>query len=266
MKLLSFTHAGRESWGLLEGAEVLDLGARPAFEAPTLIEALRGDDLMGIAMNSVGLAPDHKLDDVDLLPPIPQPPRIIRFDGDSQRPGQSAPSSTTRAPGRNSVSAAVDEADSANDEISWRPGLAAVVGYDCARVPTARAPEVIAGYTCYADGPAAWGPYLITPDEFRETSKGQLTALVNGDRVLNHPVAELADSLHTLVSRESFSAPMRPGDLLVVLAPRPAHAASDIWSPGGTDQCEVTMPIAGSLRRSQFRGIPQIPLGKQMSW
>ncbi|XVQ09593.1 hypothetical protein ACQP1W_44925 [Spirillospora sp. CA-255316] len=245
MKLLSFTHAGRESWGLLEGAEVLDLGARPAFEAPTLVQALRGDDLMGIAMNAVGLAPDYRLDDVDLLPPIPRPARIIRVDGDTRKPAQAANSASTQS--------------------SWRPGVAAVVGYRCGRVPPAHAPEMIAGYSCFAEGSAtSWGPYLVTPDEFRETAKGDLTVRIDGRTVLRPPVLPLAGLLHELLSRESFSTILEPGDVLAVLVPRPATDCGR--SPAAEGRCEVTMPAAGVLRH----GLPSCTMstaqGKPVGW
>ncbi|MGW2342577.1 fumarylacetoacetate hydrolase family protein [Streptomyces sp. NPDC001661] len=231
MQLLSFRHAGRESWGILEGAKVIDLGARPAFEAPTLAIALRDDDLMGIAMNAVGLPPDHSLDNVEVLAPIPHPSRrVVRTGSDVHER-------------RNARALAPPSAAPPTPQL--RPGLAAVVGYTCERVAPDRATEMFAGYACFTDGTSpSFGPYLITPDDFRQTARGDLTAHVDTRLVLSHPVATLAHELSNLLVHTSQVSPLQPGDVLATTVPMVVQAKQE------GSRCEVAMPNGGVLRRT----------------
>jgi 2-keto-4-pentenoate hydratase/2-oxohepta-3-ene-1,7-dioic acid hydratase in catechol pathway len=70
MKLISFTKDGRSSYGILNGESVTDLGARLGDKYPDLKSLLAG----GIdAAHAVAAAEDFQLEDVELLPPIPNP-------------------------------------------------------------------------------------------------------------------------------------------------------------------------------------------------
>lgn len=246
MRLLSFTRAGRVSWGVLEGAGVIDLGARAALGTPTLTAALHEDGLMGIAMNAVGLPADHDLAQLALLPPVVNPGRFIRGDADD-------PSAVRHHSPRRLIAPGTTLASRGGIPLSWRPGLAAVVGSPCCRVAASHAIEMLAGYTClaeWADGTVALGPQLTTPDEF--LAPGQtLTARVNGQLVRSVPVAPLLNALRALVARVTLNTPLDPGDVVAVAGP-----PSPDWTPRPGDRCAVRLPAVGTLTISL---VPRMP-------
>ncbi|WP_335934766.1 fumarylacetoacetate hydrolase family protein [Streptomyces sp. PTD5-9] len=260
MRLLSFTGARGPSWGVLDGAGVVDLGARPSLETPTLADALRDDGLMGIAMNAVGLPPDHDPAELALLPPVPRPARMFHADADDPEATWSPLAGPPVAPGGRFAPAGRTGA-------RWRPGIAAVVGSAGSRVPPERASETLAGYTCYADWPAgetraaALGPYLVTPDEFL-TADGRLTARIDGRPVLRHAVTPLLGALRELLVHVSARTAMAPGDVLAVTAPGPDRASRRGWAPTPGARCRVELPLAGALdTRVAHDAVPDPPGG-----
>ena len=73
MQLISFTKDDKASYGILEGNSITDLGARLGDEYPDLKSLLAG----GMdAASAVEPTADLTLDDVDLLPVIPNPPNV----------------------------------------------------------------------------------------------------------------------------------------------------------------------------------------------
>src|SRR5712672_4850799 len=77
MKLISFTAAGRSSYGVVVGDGIVDLGRRLGERYPTLRTAIAGGELGGAAADVKGAAPDIALSQVSLLPPITDPDKII---------------------------------------------------------------------------------------------------------------------------------------------------------------------------------------------
>jgi 2-keto-4-pentenoate hydratase/2-oxohepta-3-ene-1,7-dioic acid hydratase in catechol pathway len=77
MKLVSFSAAGRSSYGAVVGDGIVDLGRRLGSRHPTLRSAIAGDALAGVMAEIAGASPDVALSQVDLLPPIPDPDKII---------------------------------------------------------------------------------------------------------------------------------------------------------------------------------------------
>ena len=71
MKLASYRRAdGTESWGVVVGSGIVDC----SIEAPTLRQALTKLDTIKFADQE---QPDVQLGDVQLLPPIPDPEKIL---------------------------------------------------------------------------------------------------------------------------------------------------------------------------------------------
>lgn len=77
MRLLSFRAQGRESFGVVTDAGIVDLGARRVTPAKSLLELLAMDALDQAARAAEGVTADHALDAVEYLPPIPRPPKIL---------------------------------------------------------------------------------------------------------------------------------------------------------------------------------------------
>src|SRR5258708_177855 len=77
MKLVSFAMSGRASWGVVTGTGVIDMGRRLGAEYPSLRALLAADAIAAVAEAARAAKPDHVLSEVRLLPPIPDPDKII---------------------------------------------------------------------------------------------------------------------------------------------------------------------------------------------
>ena len=77
MKLISFTAAGRSSYGVVVGDGIVDLGRRLGERCPTLRTAVAGGAIGGAVADVKGATPDMALSQVGLLPPITDPDKII---------------------------------------------------------------------------------------------------------------------------------------------------------------------------------------------
>src|SRR6516225_3669312 len=76
MKLLSFVHEGRETWGAAVGDKVVDLGMARAHQ-PTLLDYIASGDYLQAAKHVEGLAPVGSLDSITYLPVITRPEKIV---------------------------------------------------------------------------------------------------------------------------------------------------------------------------------------------
>jgi 2-keto-4-pentenoate hydratase/2-oxohepta-3-ene-1,7-dioic acid hydratase in catechol pathway len=77
MKLASFAVSGSTSYGMVVSDRIVDLGRRLGRRFPTLRSVIAADALSEVADAAEGAGPDHELADVTLLPPIPEPEKIL---------------------------------------------------------------------------------------------------------------------------------------------------------------------------------------------
>jgi 2-keto-4-pentenoate hydratase/2-oxohepta-3-ene-1,7-dioic acid hydratase in catechol pathway len=75
MKLLSFTAAGRASYGALSGETIIDLGSRTKY--PTLRAALAAGAIPDLMSAASASATDFKLSEVTLATPVPDAEKIV---------------------------------------------------------------------------------------------------------------------------------------------------------------------------------------------
>lgn len=75
MKLLSFRANGVASWGAVIGEGIVDLAVLSGYS--TLREALENNGLERLPALLEGASADHLLESVELLPVIPNPPKIL---------------------------------------------------------------------------------------------------------------------------------------------------------------------------------------------
>ena len=76
MKLLSFIHRGRETWGAVVGDSVIDM-QRVFPQYPTLLDYIASESYLQAAEHVKGLSVDAKLADITFLPVIPRPEKIV---------------------------------------------------------------------------------------------------------------------------------------------------------------------------------------------
>ncbi|MEN3288940.1 MAG: hypothetical protein V7634_3240, partial [Bradyrhizobium sp.] len=76
-RLATYSVEGSVRYGAVTETGVVDLSTRFARDYPTLREVIAANALTRLADDAAGRAPDHALDAVTLLPPIPAPEKII---------------------------------------------------------------------------------------------------------------------------------------------------------------------------------------------
>jgi hypothetical protein len=151
MRITTFWHAGGVGWGLVEGDGIVDLSGDPSLPYADASEALRSETVLDLAMAACGLAPQHRLEDVVILAPLPAPERVLVVDG-----GQ-----TTQLECPIVRDAGMKLSDGSRM-------LAVVIGSPTREVARERAMEHLLGAAdavLGGDGRIALGPWVVSRDE-----------------------------------------------------------------------------------------------------
>jgi 2-keto-4-pentenoate hydratase/2-oxohepta-3-ene-1,7-dioic acid hydratase in catechol pathway len=77
MRLASYNVRGRTSYGVVVGNGVVDLRVRFGARHPTLVDLLRDNALHEAGAAVLGVRPDFALAEVELLPPLVAPEKIL---------------------------------------------------------------------------------------------------------------------------------------------------------------------------------------------
>ena len=77
MRLVSFRHAGALKFGAAADGGIVDLSERTGGRWPGLRAAIAGKALGELAAATKGVAADFRMDEVELLPAIPDPEKIL---------------------------------------------------------------------------------------------------------------------------------------------------------------------------------------------
>src|ERR1700755_1179249 len=76
-RIATYSVGGKTAYGYVTGKGVVDLSARFGKDYPTLREAIAAGALTKLSEDGAKRAPDHPLDAITWLPPIPSPEKII---------------------------------------------------------------------------------------------------------------------------------------------------------------------------------------------
>lgn len=276
MKLISFTHNNTASYGILNGDSITDLGRRIGDKYPDL-KSLLAAGLDQAA--TVEPAADLQLEDVELLPTIPNPGVIwcagmnthSHFIEAKDHLGleeePQTPMFFLRAPGT-IVGCGTDiEKPIKEPAFDYEGEIAIVMGKPCRNVSVEDALDYVAGYTCFNDGSArlyqisanqmttgknAWrsgsmGPCLATADSV-DLQAMRLTTRVNGELRQNMPVDDLIFSCAQLISHISEVYHLQPGDVIATGSAEGVGAFCDpaaFLNPG--DVVDIAVSDIGTL-------------------
>ncbi len=269
MRLVSFRHAGVAKFGAVVDGGIVDLSSR----WPSLREAIAGKALGELAATAKSAAPELKFDDVELLPAIPDPTKILCIGlnysshvGEMGRELPTAPSVFSRftdtlvAPGGNMVR------PRASIAFDFEGELAVVIGERCRHVPRASALSVVAGYSCFIDGsvrdfqkhsttagknfPATGplGPWLVTADVVQDPQRLELTTRLNGKVVQHDTTDHMIFDVATIIEYLSTVTWLEPGDIIATGTPDGVGAGRKppLWMTAG-DKIEVEISGIGTL-------------------
>ena len=270
MKLMSFRRPdGTASWGIVKGEGVVDCGHL----APGLKHALWANASLA---EEAARHPDHKLSAVHVLPPIPDPDKILcvglNYMTHIKEGGREPPPKPI-------IFARFTNSQVGHGETLIRPNvsetydyegeLAVVIGRRCRHVKKDQVASVIAGYACYNEGSVrewqrhsaqftpgknfyhsgAFGPWLVTPEEAGDITKAHLITRLNGEEVQHATIDDLCFDIPTLVEYISTFTQLEAGDVIVTgtTGGVGAYRKPPLWMKPG-DTVEVEISGVGLLR------------------
>jgi 2-keto-4-pentenoate hydratase/2-oxohepta-3-ene-1,7-dioic acid hydratase in catechol pathway len=278
MRLASYNVRSRPSYGAVVGDGVVDLRLRFGPRFPTLLDLLRGHGLNRARAELLGVRPDYALADVELLPPLVGPEKILCIGinyanrnadfGDADVPKY--PSMFFRAPtslvahGKPLVRPKVSE------QLDYEGEIALVISHEGRHVPPERALEHVAGVTLCNEGTVRdWlrhGKFNVTQGKNFDASGSigpwietdvdleaplHLTVSVNGKVTQDDTTASMIFGFADLIAYVTTFMTIRPGDVLVTGTPVKKGPRTDPprWLVPG-DVVEIAVPEIGTLRNT----------------
>ena len=238
MRFVSYSQGGINSWGALEGEKIFDLSNI----ASSLMSAIASSSL---PQNSDEIEKDElnlALGDVTLLPPIPEPKRIIcvgqNYAAHRDEMGgetTSSPLIFTRFPssivGHNEMLVKPPE----SEQFDFEGELAVIIGSSGRRIAPENALSHIAGYSCFMDGSirdyqihttqyipgknfeqsGSFGPWMLSADEIPNPNAGlSLQTRLNGELVQETTTDLMIFDIPTVIAYLSTFTSLEPGDVI----------------------------------------------------
>ncbi len=278
MRVVSFRHRGKESYGVVVANGVIDAGSRLGVTAPDLKSLLESDGLVELHTLAAEREADLGLADIEFLPVIPNPDKILAV-GLNYRPhieetGRDAPKYPllfVRFASSQVGHQVALTRPSVSDKFDYEGELAVVIGRRGRHIPREGALRHVAGYACFNDGTVrdyqrhggqftpgknfkgsgSFGPWLTTAEEIADPSGLRLETRLNGEIMQSASVSELLFTVPDLISYCSTFTELVPGDVIVTGTPGGvgyARKPPRYLAPG--DVVEVDIDGIGVLRNS----------------
>jgi 2-keto-4-pentenoate hydratase/2-oxohepta-3-ene-1,7-dioic acid hydratase in catechol pathway len=275
MRLVTFRTGGRTRLGVLrsDGSHIAEV-SEPGDMLALIDAGARGLDNVREAA-AKGSGPEHRVDEVELLPPLPQPRGNVIAIGrnyekhaaetagiDGREP--SAPTVFTKAItslvepfGDIAINPAV------SDKIDWEVELAVIVGKAGANISRAAARQHVFGYTALNDVSArdiqsGWGgqyfkgksldrtcptgPWIVTADEVPDPQALRLQLRVNGVTKQDANTRDMIYAVDAIIEWVSKGMTLLPGSIIATGTPDGvgfARTPPEFLHPGDVMETEV---------------------------
>jgi len=260
MKLVSYLLRDRASVGAVVDGRVIDLA--PALklpssasdnDAPRMLALLRaGDSALGAVaahLHRLGSTSEHpRLAEVQLLAPIPRPPKIVaigrNYADHAAETGVKtfeAPRIIAKLPSSVAAPGSVVPRPPGVTKLDYEIELAVIIGRVARRVERADALGAVAGYTILddvsarefqfdvsppqttfaksMDGFCPMGPWMVTRDEIPDPHGLQLRTWVNGELAQDGNTREMLFDVASLIEYISRYMTLEPGDVIATGTP-----------------------------------------------
>jgi len=279
MKLLSFMHQGRETWGMVVGDGVVDLGlAMPQY--PTLADFVGVEGFLKLAEEMRNQPIAVKLADVSYLPVIPRPEKIVcavrnYMDHHQEvvaagmaRELSSEPPIFLRVWRSQCAHMQPIVRPRVSESLDWEGELAVIIGKGGRDISEEQAFEHVAGYSCYNDASVrewqfhakqiasgknfestgAFGPWMVTADEIAPNRKLKMEVRLNGEVMQSSDTGHMIFGIAKMISYASTIFTLAPGDVIITGTPAGvgwSRKPPRFMKPG--DVCEVEIEAIGLL-------------------
>jgi 2-keto-4-pentenoate hydratase/2-oxohepta-3-ene-1,7-dioic acid hydratase in catechol pathway len=279
VKLLSYLHEGRETWGVVVGDGVADLARRSAY--PTLNAFIGSADFARRDALCAGLRAEVPLAGLTYLPVIPQPEKIVcavrnymdhhheAIAAGLKRELSESPPIFLRVWRSQVAHGQSIVRPNASESLDWEGELVAIIGKAGRNIPVAKAFEHVAGYSIYNDGSVrefqfhakqiaagknfegtgAFGPWMVTADDIEPGESLKLETRLNGEVMQSGKTSDMIFSIPQLIAYASTIFTLVPGDLIVTGTPAGvgfSRKPPRFMKPG--DVVEVEIEKIGTLR------------------
>ncbi len=269
MRLASVIIDERATWGLVDGADFLDIGQVLGTTLPTLRSAIAAAAWRQIA-TARAAAPRRPLADLRWLPVIPDPEKILcvglNYETHRRETGRAAVGHPTIFLRLNS-SQLGHRGDiirpHVSDTLDYEGELAVIIGKGGRYIAEADAMAYVAGYSCYNDGtvrewqhhthqftpgknfPAtgALGPWMVTADEITDVEALTLTTRLDGAVVQQAGLDQLIFSIPAIIAYCSGFSALQPGDVIATGTPGGVGFKREpqlFMRPGSTVEVEIS--------------------------
>ena len=275
MRLASYKMRGRPSFGAVVGDGVVDLRSRLS-RFTSLLDVLRAGALDEAKAVIGGVRPDLPLSEVELLPPLAAPEKILCVGINYANRGKDYdlaenpkyPSMFYRAPnslvghGQNLIRPKISE------QLDYEGEIAMVIGRECKNVAKEDALEVIAGLTLCNEGTIRdWlrhgrfnvtqgknfdasgsiGPWIQTDIDLAKPL--HLIVRKNGEVTQDDTTDNMVFNFADLIVYITTVMTLKPGDIISTGTPvrKDAKPGTAIWLKPG-DVIEIECPDIGVLR------------------
>ena len=286
-RLATYSINGSTKYGAVVDGGVVNLSARFGKDYPTLREVIAAGALQKLSEEAIRQPPDHALDAITWLPPIPAPEKIICIgvnypDRNAEyKDGQDAPkypSMFMRTP-RSFVGHETPLVrPRASAQLDYEGELALIIGKAGRHIAESAALDHIAAVTLCNEGTVRdWvrhakfnvtqgknfdstgslGPWLVPYAGEQQIADIRLTTRVNGETRQDDRTGRLIFGFRYLINYISTFTTLVPGDLIVTGTPTGAGARFDpprYLVPG--DAIEVEAEGIGVLRNGVVDEVP----------
>jgi 5-carboxymethyl-2-hydroxymuconate isomerase len=282
MRLATYNVRGRTSFGVVDGDGVIDLRLRLGARFNSLLDVLRAGALAELAPLAKGMRPDFPLAEVELLPPVLNPEKIlcigINYNRASEYKGENPVAQSGycsmffRTPGslvgHNQPILLPPE----SEQLDYEGEIAIIIGKEGRRVPKERALDYIAGFTLCNEGclrdwmrhgkfnvtqgknfdaSGSLGPWMVTADELDPRTNMHLTTKVNGELRQDTTTSLMMLGFADLIAYITRFTTLKPGDVIPSGTPVGTGMGFDPpkWLKAG-DVVEITVPQIGTLKNA----------------
>jgi 5-carboxymethyl-2-hydroxymuconate isomerase len=257
MRLVTYAHGGRASFGVVEGDGVIDLAIRIGDRLTSLKHLIEADGLMIARAAIEGAVPNHALAEVDLLPPITSPSKIFcvgvnyrdrnaEYKDGSEQPKYPSLFMRTAESLVGHGAAIVRPPES--EQLDYEGEIVMVIGKAGRRIAQADAAAHVFGLTLMNEGSVRdWlrhgkfnvtqgknfdrsgsvGPWIVPTGDLPGFDALEVVTRVNGEERQRGSTAHLLFPFARIVEYISTFTTLRPGDLIATGTPTGAGARFD---------------------------------------
>lgn len=276
MKLISFKHGGKNTFGAVVGDKVIDLQSAFAGRAADLKSLIAADLIAEASAFAKTATPTLALADLELLPVIPNPGKIVCVGLNYGEHVRETGREITESP---ALFLRLNESQVAHGQDIIRPReshrldyegeIAVIIGKGGRRISEADSWSHIAGYSCYNDGSirdwqvattqwtpgknfyrtGGFGPWMVTSDEIKPNQQMTLTTRLNGQELQRATTDMMIHSIPRQIAYISTFIPLEAGDVIVTGTPGGVgnkRTPQLFMKPG--DVVEIEVDAVGILR------------------